>query len=393
MSRSFAPPSWHRLIGEATAHRLPEDLRRRDARQAIDCGWVEQMQLVVRQFSSRGQRVLDPFAGFGSTLVACALEERGSIGIELQPARVDIIRDRLARYREAPCEVIAGDARDVSIADASVDLIATNLPYFEATAPSGREAAYEDHLAMLDAVFSRQRRALKDGGYVVAAAQNLRINRRFVPFAWDVGRLLARHFVLCDEQILTYDRQRPASPDASATNRAHEYLLVARRDDPAVDVAAALAVLRDLAQAGRFAVTGGLALRLVAPEALDRPPSDVDVLVPEVREAIEPLVCRLQERGFAVTSWGEPVTGPLTPRLIAGRVYLRAIRSGLTIDLTFAPPDIFEAMWKRATDIKGVPVLTRQDLRRQLERSGRPRDVARARALEGESRSERPGSQ
>jgi hypothetical protein len=361
---------------------LPEDLRRRDVRQAIDCGWVEQMQLVVRQFSIIGQRVLDPFAGFGSTLVACALEGRGSIGIELQPARVEIISDRLARYREARYEVIAGDARDVSVADASVDLIATNLPYFEATEPSGWEAAYEDHLAMLDAVFSRQRRALKDGGYFAAAAQNLRIGGRFVPFAWDVARLMARHFVLCDEQILIYDRQRPASPDATNTNRAHEYLLVARRDNPAIDLAAALAVLRDLAQAGRFAVTGGLALRLVAPEALDRPPSDVDVLVPEVHEAIEPLVCRLQERGFAVTSWGEPVTSPFTPRLIDGRVYLRAIRNGLIIDLTFTPPDLFETMWNRATEVQGVPVLTRHDLRRQLERSGRPRDVARARALE-----------
>jgi len=256
------------------------------------------MQLVLRQFSSRGQRVLDPFAGFGSTLVACAVEERASIGIELAPARVALIRARLARYPEAQTEVMAGDARDVSPADASVDLVATNLPYFESAETSGWEAAYNAHMSMLDAVFSRQRRALKDGAYFVAAAQNLRIGGRFVPFAWDVARLLAHHFTLCDEQILLYDRQQPASPDVTATNRAHEYLLVARRDNPPVDAKEAMAVLEDLAKVGRFAITGGFALHLIAPRALDRPPSDVDVLVPETREALEPLVRRLRELAF-----------------------------------------------------------------------------------------------
>lgn len=384
MSRPLAPPSWHHLREEAPDHRLPEGLRQRDARQAIDCGWVEQMQLVVRQFSSPGQRVLDPFAGFGSTLVACALERRASLGIELDPARATLIRERLAPYPEAQTEVIEGDARDVSPADASVDLIATNLPYFETAEASRWEAAYEAHLAMLEDVFSRQRRALKDGAYFVAAAQNLRLRGRFVPFAWDVGRRLARHFTLCDEQLLLYDRQRPASADATATSRAHEYLLVARRDNPPVDAKEAMAVLTDLNTRGRFAVTGGFALHLIAPEALDRHPTDVDLLVPETREALEPFVRRLRELAFAVTSWGEPVTGPLTAELVDGRVYLRAVRGGLILDLTFTPPDAFEAIWNRAQEIEGIRVLSREDLRRQLERAGRPRDLARARALNRE---------
>jgi len=71
----------------------------------------------------------------------------------------------------------------------------------------------------------------------------------------------------------------------------------------------------------------------------------------------------------------------LTANLIDGRVYLRAIRGPLIVDLTFTPPDTFEALWNRALDIEGVRVLSRDDLGRQLEKAGRPRDLARARAL------------
>jgi len=390
-----APSSWHSLAVEASAHRLPEDLRARDPRGGIDCGWVEQMQLVLAQFSSAGQRILDPFAGFGTTLVACALTGRVAVGIERQAHRVALIHERLARYPDSRCEVLAGDAREISAADASIDLVLTNLPYFEAPAEGPWEDSYAAHLGMLDAAFARQRRSMKSGALFVAAAENLRLDvadahgvfhpsgarGRFVPFAWDVARLLGRHLTLCEEQLLVYPRERPASVDVTATNRAHEYLLVGRRDDPAVNVNQAMALLRQLAAVGRFIVTGGFALLLVAPEALDRAPTDVDILVPESRDVLELFVRRLLTLGFAVTSWGEPVSLPLAPSLIEGRLYLRAIHGGLTLDLTFTSPPAFEALWEHAVTSGGVQVLGRSALRTQLLLAGRPRDLARAQAL------------
>ena len=47
----------------------------------------------------RGSIVLDPFAGSGTTLVACELEGRRGLGFELEPENVKISAERLARAR------------------------------------------------------------------------------------------------------------------------------------------------------------------------------------------------------------------------------------------------------------------------------------------------------
>ena len=62
--------SWLLLESEDPRWRLPDDLRTRDPSGACDAGWVEQMRPFLRHFSAPGATVLDPFAGFGTTLLA-----------------------------------------------------------------------------------------------------------------------------------------------------------------------------------------------------------------------------------------------------------------------------------------------------------------------------------
>lgn len=60
----------------------------------------------IRLHGQPGAVVLDPFAGTGTTLLAAAAEGAHGIGIELDPALVDVARDALARAEEL---VQAGD--------------------------------------------------------------------------------------------------------------------------------------------------------------------------------------------------------------------------------------------------------------------------------------------
>src|SRR5437588_1418989 len=90
----MAEPSWLLLDTAEGEHRLAGELRAADPAGAVDCGWVEQMRPFLRSFSRPGATVLDPFAGFGTTLVACALEGRQGLGIEVEAGRVAVARRR-----------------------------------------------------------------------------------------------------------------------------------------------------------------------------------------------------------------------------------------------------------------------------------------------------------
>lgn len=62
---------------------------------------------LIQSFSRRGDVVLDPFAGVGSTLVAAALSGRHYVGIELEAKYVEHARRRLAGVDRAKLRHVA----------------------------------------------------------------------------------------------------------------------------------------------------------------------------------------------------------------------------------------------------------------------------------------------
>ena len=60
------------------------------------------MAELIRFFTRRGARVLDPFAGVGGTLLACAMEDRRGVGVELSPEYAEIYARVCAELSLAP---------------------------------------------------------------------------------------------------------------------------------------------------------------------------------------------------------------------------------------------------------------------------------------------------
>lgn len=62
----------------------------------IGCKPQGLMRALVRDYSKPGDTICDPYAGSGATLTAARVEDRPSVGSEVDPAHYEIARKRLA---------------------------------------------------------------------------------------------------------------------------------------------------------------------------------------------------------------------------------------------------------------------------------------------------------
>lgn len=89
---------------------------------------------VIDLFTHRGELVLDPFVGSGTTLVAARDAERNGLGFDLKSEYIDLARSRLGTVPavESVAQLaICDDARNIDryLAPETVSLILTSPPY------------------------------------------------------------------------------------------------------------------------------------------------------------------------------------------------------------------------------------------------------------------------
>lgn len=178
---------------------------------------------VLEDLTRPGDRVLDPFAGFGTTLIVAEAMGRHAVGVELLPERC------AAAAVAAPAStVVQGGAHHLSrLVNGPFDLILTSPPYMaEDDGPedplSGYTGAssYSSYLADLRDIFAQCLGLLTPQGHLVINVANINSGTHFTPLAWDVGRLLGEVGQLTQDVFVCWDR--------SWHDLAGDYLLVAR---------------------------------------------------------------------------------------------------------------------------------------------------------------------
>ncbi len=366
--------SWLCLDPDPPEHRLPEDLRLSDPFGGRDCGWVSQMRPFVRGYSRPGEVVFDPFCGFGTTLLAAALEGRTGAGMEVDAGRATLARERLQRHG-VDANIVEGAVPAVAL-PGRIDLCLTSVPYFGCrwdaqTSPqqSASKQLYEaPHFAAyldgLRTVFHAVRKALPDDGYCIAMAENVRIGSRVLPVAWELARILDSLFLACDERVICYPpridaaKREATEHDADAadhdfgndaamqSDRTHEYALIYRKRRPAIDIERTRALLCTLRAAGfEVAVHGSFAAWVIdTPPDASRAPHDLDLWVPDDPCAWSALLRWLQAEGYRFTLWGEPTNPDVTLDTLRASEYLRAERidrdgSAVRVDLSLRADD------------------------------------------------------
>ncbi|MFZ8852132.1 MAG: DNA methyltransferase [Armatimonadota bacterium] len=145
----------------------------------------------IKLFSHKGETVLDPFCGSGTTNVVALQLKRSSIGIDVNRRSVEMTYERLrATARnlfaddEAPTHhrVVHGSCLEVLplIPTGTIDLIVTSPPYFDVVDYGddhpeqwGNIHDYVEFLKRMEAAFAEMKRVLKPGGWMVVVTQDV----------------------------------------------------------------------------------------------------------------------------------------------------------------------------------------------------------------------------
>jgi len=174
----------------------------------------ELVERFLAEFTSPGDLVFDPFAGFGTTLVVAEQMGRRVLGIELLLERVELIKHRLRN----PGTIVQWDA--LNLADLplpAIDFVMTSPPYMtRAGHPQNPLSAYQTldgdyrrYLRELCTVFETIAASMKVGGRAVINVANICTDGIITPLAADVAAGLSSVLILEQEVLIVSDTADP----------------------------------------------------------------------------------------------------------------------------------------------------------------------------------------
>lgn len=205
----------------------------------------------INFFTKKGETVLDPFCGIGSTLVACKRTGRIGYGIELNKKYFELSLKRTPEFKKNIYHANAKDVKSLNLPKIAFSI--SSPPYWDVLNRSthdfkskrdksgldvnystteedlGNIDNYELFLEKLSDIYFDIFDLLKDGGYLIIIVKNIKKEGKMYPLAWDLARILSKKYVLKDEKLWIQDKIGLAPygyPFAWASNILHHYCLI-----------------------------------------------------------------------------------------------------------------------------------------------------------------------
>lgn len=226
----------------------------------------ELMKMLIEFFTKGGEKVLDPFAGVGGTLIGASISNppRYCEGIEINPRWIDVYHQVLREcpeLREYPLHL--GDCRKImaQYPDGAFHFITTDPPYnlhLERTMCNGKYAehsnrktdynmesddpddlanlaSYEEYLDAIGQVLSECYRVLLPGRYMTIIIRNAFQNGEYIFTHADIAARAKQRGFVPKGEIIWYQagtRLRPYGyPFSYVPNIVHQYILVLHKPE------------------------------------------------------------------------------------------------------------------------------------------------------------------
>ena len=171
----------------------------------------EMVEYFIDRFTKEGGVVFDPFAGFGTALVAAENTGRSGYGIEFLEERVEYARTVIS----APERLLHGDSRKLSTYELPrFDLAITSPPYpfmgrdtdadpLSAYTTPGN--GYDEYIRGLADIFRQMRPLMNPGARIVIEAGNLALPGGITTLAWDIAGAVSRVLDFQGETVICWD--------------------------------------------------------------------------------------------------------------------------------------------------------------------------------------------
>jgi DNA modification methylase len=164
----------------------------------------------LAEYTRPGDTVLDPFAGYGTTLIVAERLGRIPFGVELDEVKVHYVRRQLSW----PENLIQGDARSLaSLNLPAIDFSMTSPPYmhqgdredpFSAYREKGK--GYAAYLQDIRRIYAQLRTLMKPAGTVILEVANLKLDGQVTTLAWDVAAEVSKVLHFESEVVVCWDR-------------------------------------------------------------------------------------------------------------------------------------------------------------------------------------------
>lgn len=191
------------------------------------------VEYFLTRYTKPGDAVLDPFAGFGTTLEVAEELGRKAYGVEYEPDRVAFIKERI----DHPERVVRGSALSLQSLDLpQVECCLTSPPYMVAEMErdpfenyaNDSETTYENYLATIESVFAAIGELVLPDGHVLIDVSNMKFEGSVTTLAWNVAEVIEMIFDFAGEVVVGW-KNKNGEDGAYGYGYDHSYCLVFER--------------------------------------------------------------------------------------------------------------------------------------------------------------------